>query len=141
MRKRVLSAAVCCGLALSLLSAASSAGTARTPRLLINAGRTFQVRPATIVVGMVAITGSKVSAQALRAGHYGHIHWLRWSGKAIGHGRAWVPDGPRGVRPFPAAVRAWRVKGRAIHPLVVGVRVGQQSLPGVGQADPLRRQL
>ncbi len=110
MSKRAVWTAVCCGLGLSLLSASSSAGTTRKPRLLINTGHTFQVRPATIVEGMVAITGPKVTARAFRAGHYGHIRWRRWSSEAIGHGRAWVPNGPRGVRPFPATVRAWGVK-------------------------------
>jgi hypothetical protein len=111
VRKRSISAAVCCGLALSLVAGANSAGATRTPRLLINAGRTFRARPATIVVGMVAITGSKVTASAYRAGRHGHIRWLRWSSEAIGRGRAWVPNGPGGgVRPYPAAVRAWGVK-------------------------------
>lgn len=110
MRKRAVWAAACCGLALLLLSAADSAGTTRVPRLLTNAGRSFQVRPAFIVVGMVGITGSKVSAAQYRARSYGHIRWLRWSSQAIGHGRAWVPNGPRGVRPYPADVRAWGVQ-------------------------------
>jgi hypothetical protein len=103
-------AALCGGLALSLLPATSAAG-ARAPRLLVNSGRSFQVRPAMIVQGMVAITGAHVSARAFQAGHYGHIRWTRWSHEAVGRGRAWVPNGPGGaVKPYPASVRASRVE-------------------------------
>lgn len=103
---------MCCGIALSALPAAQAAGGAGAPRLLTNYGRSFQVRPAIVVAGMVAITGPRVSVGAYRAGHYGQIRWLRWSSEAIGRGRAWVPNGPGGgVRPFPAAIRAWAVQG------------------------------
>jgi hypothetical protein len=84
----------------------------RPARLLINTGRSFRVRPAFVVLGMVAITGSDVSRAGYRAGRYGHIRWVRWSHDALGHGRAWVPNGPgHGVRPFPATVHSWRVRG------------------------------
>lgn len=108
--KRAAAAALGCALALSLLSAASAGGAA-APRLLTEGGRTFQVRPAMLVEGMVAITGAKVSAAAFRARRYGHIRWSRWSAEAVGHGRAWVPNGPGGgVKPYPASVRASRVR-------------------------------
>jgi hypothetical protein len=111
MRICAVSAATCCVVALSLLPVAHAAGRQRAPRLLTNYGRTFQVRPATIVVGMVQVTGPDVSGPAYRAGRHGHIRWLRWSSEAIGRGRAWVPAGPGGgVRPYPAAVRAWGIR-------------------------------
>lgn len=61
---------------------------------------------------MVQITGPQVGPRARRAGRDGHIRWTRWSSQASGRGRAWVPNGPGGcVRPYAAAVRAWRVRG------------------------------
>jgi hypothetical protein len=45
MRRRVASTALCCGLAVSLLTAASAPGRPAPPRLLADADR-FQVRPA-----------------------------------------------------------------------------------------------
>jgi hypothetical protein len=126
MRKRAVAAAVCCGLALLLLPAANSAGTTRKPRLLINAGRTFRARPASIVVGMVGITGSKITAQEFSAGRYGHIRWLRWASVAIGRGRAWVPNGPGGgERPYPASVRAWNVRAGRYTQLWWGYSLGR----------------
>jgi hypothetical protein len=99
-------------MALSGVLSATAAGGPRPPRLLINAGHSFQVRPAMVVLGMVAITGPNVSPMAFDAGRYGHIVWARWSHEALGHGRAWVPNGPQQpVRPYPATVRAWRVRG------------------------------
>lgn len=101
---------VSCAVGLSLLAAATASG--RGPaRLLTNAGRDFRVRPAAIVLGMVQIAGPHVSRQAYRAGHPGHIRWLRWAPEAFGRGEAWVPGGPSSpVRPYAASVRAWRVR-------------------------------
>ncbi len=111
MRLRVT---LCCGLALAVLGmpAATVAAGARKPRLLINAGDSFRVRPALVVFGMVGITGPHVTPAEYRAGRYGHIVWVRWSSaEALGHGRAWVPnDAQQTLRPYPATVRAWRVR-------------------------------
>jgi hypothetical protein len=99
-------------MALSLLGAAHAAGRSAAPHLLTSGGRDFRVRPATMVVGMVEITGPDVSAPAYGAGHRGHIMWSRWATEADGRGEAWVPNGPGGgVRPHAASVRAWRVRG------------------------------
>jgi hypothetical protein len=116
MRIRSVSAVLCCAVAVALVPAAHAADRPGAPRLLINVGRSFQVRPAMIVLGTVAITGPQVSEQQYRAGRYGQIRWVRWSSEAIGGGRAWVPNGPGGaVRPHPATVRAWSVQdGRYI---------------------------
>ena len=105
--------AVSLGLALALLGmlTATAAAGPRAPRLLTNAGHSFSVRPAYVVFGMVAITGSDVNAAAYRAGSYGHIAWTRWSKMAVGRGRAWVPNDPaQPPRPYSATVRAWRVR-------------------------------
>lgn len=113
MRLRSVSRALCCGLLLALLGMPAATATAgsRPPRLLTNFGNSFQVRPASVVFGMVGITGPDVTPTAFFAGHYGHIVWVRWSSvEALGHGRAWVPNGPQTPRPFPATVRAWRVR-------------------------------
>jgi hypothetical protein len=113
MRLRSGSGTLCCGLALAVLGlpAATVAASPRAPRLLTNAGDSFRVRPADVVFGMVAITGPQVTPTAFRAGRYGHIVWVRWSSnQAFGHGRAWVPNGVDGTRPYPATVRAWRVR-------------------------------
>lgn len=114
MRQRWAWGMLCCGLALALLGMPAAAATAgpRAPRLLTNFGDSFRVRPATVVFGMVAITGPNVAPTAYRAGRYGHIVWVRWSSsEAFGHGRAWVPnDVEKTVRPYPATIRAWRVR-------------------------------
>jgi hypothetical protein len=114
MRPWSASIRLCCGLALLLLGmpAATVAAGRGAPRLLTNFGDSFRVRPATVVFGMVGITGPDVTATAYRAGRYGHIVWVRWTAhKALGHGRAWVPDDiAKTVRPYPATVRAWRVR-------------------------------
>ncbi|MBV8999944.1 MAG: hypothetical protein JO304_12840 [Solirubrobacterales bacterium] len=112
--KRSVSVALACGLVLVLLgmTSANAAGGSQAPRLLINAGRSFQVRPAFVVLGMVLIGGRDINSAGYRAGRYGHIRWLRWSSEAVGRGRAWIPNGPGGaVRPYPAAIHAWRVQG------------------------------
>jgi len=89
----------------------ATALAAAPPRLLSNDndGRTFRVRPATIVLGMAArITGPNVTLRDIRRGRHGHIRWSRWSrSEASGRGRAWIS---RAVRPYPAAIRAWRVR-------------------------------
>jgi hypothetical protein len=109
----MVSQAVGLGLAFALLGALTATAVAgpRAPRLLTNAGRSFSVRPAYVVFGNVAITGSDVSPAAYRAGSYGHIAWARWSNEAVGRGRAWVPnDAAQTLRPYPATVHAWRVR-------------------------------
>ena len=114
MRRRSVLGTLCCGLALALLGmpAAIAAAGPRAPQLLTNVGDSFRVRPAMVVFGMVAITGSHVTPTAYRAGHFGHIVWVRWSSnEALGRGRAWVPnDSEKTLRPYPATVRAWRVR-------------------------------
>ncbi|HTT29880.1 MAG TPA: hypothetical protein VMG37_15805 [Solirubrobacteraceae bacterium] len=91
---RVVSAAACCTVVLSLLVLAPTraAEGSAPPRLLINTGRSFEVRPASIVLGMVAITGPRVGTAAFRAGDYGHIRWLGWGSVASGRGEAWTPN-------------------------------------------------
>jgi hypothetical protein len=67
------------------------------PRLLrTDNSNQFQVRPGSIVVGMVSIGG---------------IHWARWSTTANGRGVAQVPSGSEGVRPHAATIRASRARG------------------------------
>jgi hypothetical protein len=114
MRVRSISATLCFGLSLALLGMPAGTATAgpKAPRLLTNFGDSFRVRPATVVFGMVGITGPHVSPAAYRAGRYGHVVWVRWSShEALGRGRAWVPnDIEKTVRPYPATVRAWRVR-------------------------------
>jgi hypothetical protein len=103
----------CWGIALTALamSSADAAAGARGPTLLQNAGTSFRVRPAMIVIGMVPITGPRVGWHAYRAGHYGHIRWSLWGRRAAGRGRAWVPsDVSHEVRPYPAVVNASRVR-------------------------------
>lgn len=114
MRLRSVSGTLCCSLALALLGMPAPTANAglRAPRLLTNVGDSFRVRPATVVFGMVAITGPDVTPTAYSAGRYGHIVWERWSShEALGHGRAWVPnDIEKTLRPYPATVRAWQVR-------------------------------
>jgi hypothetical protein len=113
MRLRSLLGTLCCGFVVALgMSTATAAGGSRAPRLLTNFGDSFQVRPAMVVFGMVGISGPDVTRTAYRAGHYGHIVWVRWSAnEAFGHGRAWVPNAVKQtLRPYPATVRAWRVR-------------------------------
>jgi len=100
---------LCCGLAFAVgMPAETATATSRAPRLLTNFGDSFRVRPAMVVFGMVGISGPDVTPTAYRAGRYGHIVWVRWSpAEALGHARAWVP---RATRPYPATVRAWRVR-------------------------------
>jgi len=70
----------------------ATALAAAPPRLLTNYGTTFRVRPATIIQGMVLITGPNVTPQGFRRGVRGHIRWSRWTrAEARGRGRAWVP--------------------------------------------------
>jgi hypothetical protein len=115
MKLRSVSGTLCCGLGLVLalgMTAAIAAAGPRKPRLLTNFGDSFRVRPAIVVFGMVGITGPDVTPTAYRAGRFGHIVWVRWSSnEALGHGRAWVPDAiKKTLRPYPATVRAWRVR-------------------------------
>jgi hypothetical protein len=80
-----------------LIGASSADGAGRHgPRLLrIDNSNQFQVRPRSIVIGMVAID---------------RIHWARWSTTANGRGVARVPSAGGGVRPHPATIRAWRAR-------------------------------
>lgn len=95
---------------LALVLCGSATGLAAAPpRLLSSYGTAFRVRPATIIQGMVLITGPNVTPQGFRRGVRGHIRWSRWTrSEARGRGRAWVP---RTTGRVLADIRAWRVQG------------------------------
>jgi hypothetical protein len=85
-------------LAGAILIGAPSAGAAGRlgPRVLgTDNSNQFQVRPRSMVVGMVSIDS---------------IHWARWSTTANGRGVARVPSAGGGLRPTAATIRAWRAR-------------------------------
>lgn len=81
-----------------LIGAPSSGATVRRgPRLLrTDNSNQFQVRPRSIVIGMVSIDS---------------IHWARWSTSADGAGVARVPSAGGALRSDAATIRAYRARG------------------------------
>ena len=85
-------------LASALVAGATAAEAAggHDPRLLrTDSGNHFQVRPRSIVVGMVAINA---------------IHWGGWSATANGRGLARIPYAGGAPHTYAAVVQAWRVR-------------------------------
>jgi hypothetical protein len=79
------------------IGAAGAGAAGRGPSLLrTDNSNQFQVRPRSMVVGMVSIDS---------------IHWLHWSATANGRGVARIPYAGSVPRPEAAVIRASRVRG------------------------------
>ena len=83
------------GAALSGVPTAGATGRHAARVLQTDNSNRFEVRPRTMVVGMVSIDS---------------IHWVRWSASANGHGVARVPSAGGPVHRHATTIRVWRVR-------------------------------